>query len=606
MPLIHVLSPHIANQIAAGEVVERPASVVKELVENSIDAHARAVTVEIEKGGIELIRVTDNGDGIAHEDCRTAFFRHATSKITAAEDLTHIRSLGFRGEALASIASVACVTLKTRTQAEETGTKLCIENGEVLEETPIGWQKGTTMEVRGLFASVPARLKFLKSPRTEAGYIGDFLTRIILSHPDIAFHFVNDGRTVYQTFGDGDLKNALFAVYGAAILPHLCGVAYDDGYIRIEGYIGTAALSRPNRMQQSFFLNDRWIKSVALSMALQLAYDTRLMSNRFPFGVLKLKLASEEADVNVHPTKLEVRFADEHRVQRAVTVACTKALIQSDPVPQAEVQQHTAPGSTDTAVFTLRPPAVDLRQPVAKEAVLVAESSSHAAKRSGLYAADIPRFTVERDIPRTMKPVLRRENTSAPLFSEQREIIGVLFHTYWVVQQGNDVLLIDQHAAHERRLYERILSREIPIQSQKLLIPRVIALQPLDWDTFLTFRAELSQIGYETQIRGEQSVELCAVPLIDGVELEDRYFYDALESLRSVGEASAAELRRDALIQTSCKHAVKAGERISEQEIDALLRAYREDGIPMTCPHGRPVMVRLTKTEIEKLFKRIL
>ena len=347
--IIQLLPDSVANQIAAGEVVERPSSIVKELVENSIDAHATAITVEIEKGGKELIRVTDNGDGIAHDDCRTAFYRHATSKIKSAEDLLRIQSLGFRGEALASIASVSGVTMKTRTDAEEIGTKLCVEYGEVTEESPIGWQKGTTMEVRYLFSSVPARLKFLKSDRTEAGYIGDFMSRIILAHPEIAFHFASEKRTIYQTSGDGDLRHALLAVYGADLLPHLNAVHFDDGYIGIDGYIGSAEIARPNRMQQSFFLNGRWIRSFPLSMALQIAYDTRLMTGRFPFAVLKIKLAGEEADINVHPTKLEVRFLDERRVQRAVTIACTKALSDANSIPRATA------GTAEFASYTVQP-----------------------------------------------------------------------------------------------------------------------------------------------------------------------------------------------------------------------------------------------------------
>ena len=319
MARIRVLAPHVANQIAAGEVVERPASVVKELVENALDAGAQHITIEIENGGTDLIRVSDDGQGIPQEDCRTAFLRHATSKIAAADDLTHITTLGFRGEALASIASVSEVTLRTRTASEEQGTLLRVAHGEVLEEAPCACVQGTTLEVRGLFANVPARLKFLKSIRTETGYVSDYVSRMIMAVPSVSFHLLNNGRTVYQSYGDGQLKNALLCVYGASVLSNLREVAFDDGYLSIAGFAGTEALARPNRLQQSFFLNGRYIRSYALSAALQRAYDTRLMTGRFPFAVLALRIAGGEVDVNVHPTKLEVRFVDEQRVARSWT-----------------------------------------------------------------------------------------------------------------------------------------------------------------------------------------------------------------------------------------------------------------------------------------------
>lgn len=303
MARIRVLAPHVANQIAAGEVVERPASVVKELVENALDAGAQHITIEIENGGTDLIRVSDDGQGIPQEDCRTAFLRHATSKIAAADDLTHITTLGFRGEALASIASVSEVTLRTRTAGEEQGTLLRVAHGEVLEEAPCACVQGTTLEVRGLFANVPARLKFLKSIRTETGYVSDYVSRMIMAVPSVSFHLLNNGRTVYQSYGDGQLKNALLCVYGASVLSNLREVAFDDGYLSIAGFAGTEALARPNRLQQSFFLNGRYIRSYALSAALQRAYDTRLMTGRFPFAVLALRIAGGEVDVNVHPDK---------------------------------------------------------------------------------------------------------------------------------------------------------------------------------------------------------------------------------------------------------------------------------------------------------------
>ena len=366
MAQIHVLSPHVANQIAAGEVVERPASVVKELVENALDAGARSITVELVNGGLDLIRVSDDGKGIAPEDCRTAFLRHATSKIATSEDLTHIVTLGFRGEALASIAAVAEVTMRTRMKDAECGTLLRISAGEVQEEAPCACTAGTTLEVRNLFANVPARLKFLKTVRTEAGYVGDYVSRMIMAVPSAAFHFVHNGKTVYRSFGDGKLQNAMLCVYGAEILPHLREVAFDDGYLAIHGYVGTEQLSRPNRLQQSFFLNGRYIRSYSLSSALQRAFDTRMMVGRFPFAVLAMRIAGSEVDVNVHPSKMEVRFVDEQRVIRSVTAACHRSLLLA---PKAEETKDLSaadvPSPAPHAPSYADPgQAIDLRRPV--------------------------------------------------------------------------------------------------------------------------------------------------------------------------------------------------------------------------------------------------
>ena len=328
MPKIHVLSPHIANQIAAGEVVERPCSIVKELVENAVDAHASAITIEIENGGIDRIRIVDNGQGIADEDCETAFLRHATSKINSADDLSRIATLGFRGEALASIAAVSRVSLITRTADAELGTQLLYEGGVQKEHKRVGGVPGTTIEVTNLFYNVPARLKFLKSARSESGAIGDYVAKAILSLPNVAFQFISNAKTVYRSTGDGSLKNALVAVYGVECVPNLCPVAFDDGYLKIDGFVGTPELSRPNRMGQSFFLNGRIIRSAALSAALSRAFDTRLMIGRYPFAVLTMQIALAEVDVNVHPSKLEVRFC-RRKPRYGYTVANTRKKVGS-------------------------------------------------------------------------------------------------------------------------------------------------------------------------------------------------------------------------------------------------------------------------------------
>lgn len=321
---IIILEPNTANKIAAGEVVERPASIVKELVENALDAGSSAVTVEIRNGGIDYIRITDNGSGIPSDDVRTAFLRHATSKLSSAEELTHIETFGFRGEALASVAAVSKVSMRTRTEDDESGTYVAIEGGVETCFEPCGCPTGTTVEVNELFFNVPARLKFLKSPRSEAAFIGDYVVRLILANTDTAIKFINNGKTVYHSTGDGSLENALFCVYGNAISNSLYPVEFDNGYIRVGGYVGSESIAGKNRAKQSIFVNRRYIKSSLISNAAQRAFDTRLMSGRFPFFVLDITISSREIDVNVHPNKLSVRFRDDERVALSVTARLRK------------------------------------------------------------------------------------------------------------------------------------------------------------------------------------------------------------------------------------------------------------------------------------------
>ena len=340
--LIKVLPPALANQIAAGEVVERPASVVKELVENALDAGATAITVDITDGGLSSIRVTDNGGGIQPEDCPTAFLRHATSKISTQEDLAAIGTLGFRGEALASIGAVSLVTLTTRVPGGEWGTRIVFDNGKLTVNEACSCVFGTIIQVDNLFAKVPARLKFMRSARSEAGYIGDFMARAILGRPDIAFRFLSNGKCVYETYGDGQLKNAVFCVYGAEITDRLLPVLLDNGYVRVEGFVGNQEISRPNRSMETLFVNGRYIKSIGLFAGIQKAYDTRMMAGRYPFALLNITIAKEEVDVNVHPAKTEIRFVDQPRVEYAVTAACAQALRQPV-IPRVQLPEQPKP-----------------------------------------------------------------------------------------------------------------------------------------------------------------------------------------------------------------------------------------------------------------------
>lgn len=609
MAIIHVLKPHIANQIAAGEVIERPASVVKELVENSLDAGATAITVRIENGGMRSITVVDNGCGIAREDCKNAFLRHATSKIETADDLSHVLTLGFRGEALASIASVARVTMTTRQKDAEVGTKLLIDNGTVLSEEDVSCVFGTTFTVEELFASVPARLKFLKSARTEAGYVGDYLGKMILARPEVSFRYESDGKTVYETYGDSDLYNAIFCVYGKTVADKLVPVSYDTGYMKITGYLGLPEISRNNRASQILFINGRSIRSNAVSSAVAKAYDTRLMIGRFPFFVLNLFLAPQEVDVNVHPTKAEVRFADENRVFNCVSAAAKLALTDTEQYIEHALdnimpkQPVTEPTERIEAPVQQRP-RIDFHEISNKNraAYSYRESNYNMFRPSGSVGS-VPSFRIETETRQTPQP----KQTAEPLFiDESFEIIGCAFLTYWIVTRGEQMFLIDQHAAHERKLYEALVAQTVQQSSQELLVAREVTLTPTETELFESHQSELIELGFGLVRSGALTVLMSAVPVLNGKLLNEAYLHSVLAIFEEQGKNPQKALLKERLMQTACKHAIKGGEPVTREEIQELLQEFLSGTLPLTCPHGRPVVVQITKTELEKMFRRIV
>ena len=634
--LIKVLPPALANQIAAGEVVERPASVVKELVENALDAGATAITVEITDGGLSTIRVTDNGSGIPPEDCPTAFLRHATSKISTQEDLTAIGTLGFRGEALASIGAVSLVTMTTRVAGGEWGTRVVFDNGKLLSNEACSCVFGTTIQVDNLFAKVPARLKFMRSARSEAGYIGDFMARAILGRPDIAFRFLSNGKTVYETYGDGKLKNAVFCIYGAEVTDRLLPVLLDNGYVRIEGFVGNQEISRPNRSMETLFVNGRYIRSVGLFSAIQKAYDTRMMAGRYPFALLNITIAKEEVDVNVHPAKTEVRFVDQPRVEYAVTAACAQALRQPV-IPQVKLPQPLkqpileTEKKLDTKAFSAETPYEQLKKqekPVTNfveeykkqieippRSVLKENSIGFTyntfPKKEAVETEETKKSTVEVFAvagSRKQEPVYeakKAEQNALPL-DFAVNIIGCAFNTYWIVQHEDDLYLIDQHAAHERRLYEELNSREVAAAAQELLVPQLITLQPREFELVTEWQEELEELGYRFERVGALSLNLTAVPVLNGIVFSGDSLHEAINAIGEAGKGAKKALVREKLIYASCKHAVKGGEPLHKEEIVSLLKTYVEQGIPLTCPHGRPVVARLSKRDMEKMFKRIV
>ncbi len=607
MPSIHVLKPQVANQIAAGEVVERPASVVKELVENAIDAGATAISVRIENGGMRSITVTDNGCGIAREDCRNAFLRHATSKITTSEDLSHVLTLGFRGEALASIASVSRVTMVTRQKESEFGTKLLIENGSVLSEEDYPSVYGTSFMVEELFASVPARLKFLKSVRTEAGYIGDYIGKMILARPEISFRYESDGKIVYETYGDGNLLNAIFCVYGSTIAEKLIPVDYDNGYMKVTGYLGLPEISRNNRTFQTLFINGRSIRSLSVSAAVAQAYDTRLMIGRFPFFVLNLSLAPQEVDVNVHPTKAEVRFADENRVFTSVSAASKLALGPSERHVESALDRIHPKQPDSFPDFEIDQPSKSV--PRIDFHALASSKSDYAFRENGFNTfrekstfGTVPKYTVQTE--GSCRPI--GKPVSEPLFTDEKpEIIGCVFQTYWIICRRDNLFLIDQHAAHERKLYDELCAHDMNLSAQQLLVPYEIVLAPSEIAVWESNQKTLSELGFELIRIGATTLQLFKVPILNGQLLNEPYLHAVLaiiEENKNVKE----ELLKERLMQSACKHAVKGGEMIAEEEIAELLNEFMRGNIPLTCPHGRPVVVRITKTELEKMFRRIV
>lgn len=633
---IKVLPPSLANQIAAGEVVERPASVVKELVENALDAGATAITVDITDGGLSSIRVTDNGGGIQPEDCPTAFLRHATSKITTVEDLGAIGTLGFRGEALASIGAVSQVTLTTRVPGGEWGTRIVFDNGKLISNDACSCVFGTTVQVDALFAKVPARLKFMRSPRSEAGYIGDFMARAILGRPDIAIRFLSNGKCVYETYGDGKLKNAIFCVYGAQITDRLLPVLLDNGYVRIDGFVGNQEISRPNRSMETLFVNGRYIRSIGLFSAIQKAYDTRMMVGRYPFALLNVTIAKEEVDVNVHPAKTEIRFLDQPRVEYAVTAACAQALRQPV-IPQVQLPKQPASAipkeekKPEAKAYTAHMPYDQLTRPekpstsyaeefkrqivVPPRSVLKESSTRYTYNTFPKKDPAAPEAETKPAVPVFSVAGSRKaEPESSPNQAEQNtlpldfavNIVGCAFNTYWIVQHEDDLYLIDQHAAHERRLYEELNGREVAAASQELLVPQLVKLQPREYELVEEWQGELEELGYRFERIGALSLNLVAVPVLNGTVFDGESLHQAINAIGEAGKGAKKALVREQLIYASCKHAVKGGEPLQQAEIVSLLKTYVEQGIPLTCPHGRPVVARLSRRDMEKMFRRIV
>ena len=653
MEIRHIkqLSAEVIGQIAAGEVVERPAAAIKELVENSMDAGATAITVEIRDGGITYFRVVDNGSGIQPSDIRLAFSRQATSKIAQADDLYGIRTLGFRGEALASIAAVAKVNCTTRMHGAEYGVSAQNNGGEMSEIKEAACPEGTSFTVKDLFYNAPVRRKFLKKPATETGYISDLMMRFILSHPQISFRYIADGKNVYFSAGDGKLESAVLSIYGLSTLEKLHQISGNMNGVLLEGYIGVGDLARGNRSHQSFILNGRLIRSNLLTNALEEACKQRVMIGRFPLCVLHLTLPFEAVDVNVHPNKWEVRFQNEPAVREAVENLVLEALQKDTPLSTAPALFDEPEPPVSNAVITrsspeqykkaeqqdnkpdykenIPSPAFDrhesiINSPVSSSPVpLVARSDdgigdikheispeaytknafSSSAVQEAIPEPVIPPAPVpieEPQIEQVQVPVLQKEFETLPV-----RLIGVVFNTYILLECQDRLLLCDQHAVHERLLYEQFM-RDLAgsTATQMLMVPENVRLTQREYDMFLDAKDALFAAGFDVSDFGDLTVQLRSVPMMLGQARSAECFRDALDELIESG-AISQQKRTDRIIQMSCKHAVKGGERAPMEALMDLIRRMIRENVTPTCPHGRPLVIQVTERELEKRFHRI-
>lgn len=693
-PIIR-LDEEIIGKIAAGEVVENPASAIKELIENSLDAGATCVTIEIRDGGISYLRVTDNGRGIPSRDVRLAFERHATSKIRKSEDLFNLRTLGFRGEALASIAAVSKLTLTTRHVGEESGTRAINEGGVIKSISDAASPQGTTIVARDLFFNTPVRLKFLKKPVTEAARVAEAIARLILARPDISFKLIHNGKQVYSSSGNGDLRSAVFCLYGREIANAMTPVR-SEGAVSVSGLVGVGLQARSNRARQTFIVNGRTIRSPLLTQALEEGCRERVTVGHYPICVLNIQMPVTMVDVNVHPNKLEVRFSDEHLIYQNVKEAVWESFkvspldsapkmtlapsepeafpgsvrvidtekeegiaqakqevqkevtqkneaarpafhvqvmqvspsaekkpepIREETVSRPSIKQHTDFSSFVTQYFggsALRESAIPgkprnqilQQQPAVEKEPLSAEppKKDDAAIQKAPIEKAVPAPNQEKAIPEPVQENMLSDEQKNPLGPalEGYSMLGVAFDTYIILQNDKQMIFIDQHAAHERILYEKLM-REIDAGagSQMLMVAQVVHVTPQDRVKIETYSDEIRAAGFDIEPFGDDAYQIRAVPNVLGIPQSKAAFLEMVDRLGELRVLSTQQKRRDAILQMACKKAIKGGDKLTMDEIRPLLADMLASDAPPTCPHGRPLIVVLTRSELEKRFRRI-
>ena len=641
MPKILQLSQHVANLIAAGEVVERPASVVKELLENAVDAGASQVTVEIRDGGMTFLRVTDNGCGMSAEDAATAFLRHATSKLRTAEDLAAIGTLGFRGEALAAIASVSRIDLLTKTAGAISGTSLHLEAGNITEQTEAGCPDGTTIIIRDLFFNTPARMKFMKSDTAEGTKVTGAVQLQALAHPEVAFRFIRDGKQILSTPGTGDLEAAVYCVYGRECA-NMIRVESKWDNCTVTGFVSKPTDARPSRSLQTFFVNDRPVKSRLLIAAVEEAYRNQIMVGKFPACVLHVKLSPGAVDVNVHPAKTEVKFLSEKAVFDCVHYGVLGALNKTPDRPQMQFKPAPQPGPVSQAPASQPKPEVTHKQqnffrtmtaqeykafagaiqdaPQPKpEAAAATVQSLHMPLRQPVTPPPLPEATAvaPAPIPETVpEPILppapvtpevpeEPEQTALPMPEVAPwRLVGELYRSYILVEQGDEAFLIDKHAAHERILFEKLKANQEAITAQALLTPIPVSLSAEYCGELLNNQSLLEELGFEVEEFGGNTVLLRQIPMDLSPE-DAAQTAEALAADLVSGRKERKDTVRDEILHTvACKAAIKAGWKNDQRELLALVETVMADDNLKYCPHGRPICISLSKKQLEKQFKR--
>ena len=617
MGKIRALSEELIGKIAAGEVVERPAAAIKELVENSLDAGATAVTVEIRDGGTTYIRVADNGCGIDESDIRMAFERHATSKISREQDLNAISTLGFRGEALASIAAVSRITMTTRTADRETGLKIKNEGGQITDIQETACPVGTTVVVNDLFFNVPVRKGFMKKTSQETSAVQELMTQMLLSRPDVSFRYLSNGKTEFHSPGDGLTATALQTVYGSRAMKSMKEVDDHENGLIIKGFVGIGENARGNRGQELFFINGRVMHNRILNEAVETACRERVMIGKFPICALYIQIAYEAVDVNVHPNKLEVRFRDESGVYEAVLSAVLSALKERDafekpvemilekrnhpePVQEPETDRKLLP-KTDAVVSISRtlPPAAAMSVPAARPQPEFREVRKTTAQAPQIVYRQPEEEPVMKEKPQQVNSIL--ETVRKPM-----KIYGALFNTFILIEYEDQLMLVDQHAVHERLLFDKLMRehQDEAVMGQELLVPIIIDVTNAEQRLLEDNRNTLESIGMTVEAFGERDIAVRTIPMILGEAQTKDFVRDVIAELEN-GRDPSFEKKRSALLQTACKHAVKGGEALTEEELRSLLDKMIEQKVTPTCPHGRPLVVAISHRELDRKFKRI-
>lgn len=618
MPNIAILNQETIDKIAAGEVVERPCSVVKELVENAIDAGSTAITVEIKDGGISFIRITDNGCGIERDQVAVAFYRHSTSKIRSAEDLLTVKSLGFRGEALSSISAVARVELITKTYDELTGTRYVIEGSKELSNEEIGAPDGTTFIVKDLFYNVPARRKFLKTAQTEGSYISDMVEKLALSHPDISFKFINNNQTKLHTSGNGNRKDIIYHIFGREISSSLLEVKHECEYFKVEGFIGKPVITRGNRNYENYFINGRYVKSNILSRAIEEAYKSFLMQHQYPFTVLYFTFFSE-LDVNVHPTKMELRFDNNNEIYVELCDTIYAILSHKEMIPEVPVDSTPAPKKIVHEYKEPIPEPFEKRRinevRAAESRSVYGQSVTSTVKNYSATepAAKAPETSTAYEPAQVVTGTQQTLGDYDKVFltessKKQFSIIGQLFKTYWLIEFEDKLYIIDQHAAHEKVLYEKTMARlaNKDFTSQRISPPIVMTLDARECEMLEKYRPQIKQFGYEVEHFGGKEYMISAIPdNLFNIDMKD-LFIEMLDDFSNATGRQTPDIITEKVASMSCKAAVKGNDKLTLPEINKLIDELLSLDNPYNCPHGRPTIISMSKYEIEKKFKRIV